>query len=187
MQEPLMSEIRHDENHEGMGFEKQDLGSRPVYGFLISLVVVGVLLYYVIWGMFHFLDAFNRKREAPANPMVRAEQDTREPDAPHTNLKIQQEFPEPRLEDNERTELAPFRYEEEQKLNSYGWVDQNAGVAHIPITKAMELIAQRGLPTTPQAGTAPISTVGMAKAAAAVADTRNAQNTGKTAGKGKKQ
>lgn len=177
----------HDERQNGGGFEQQDLGSRPVYGFLISLVVVGVLLYYVLWGVFHFLDAFNRKQERPVNPMVQAEQDTREPSTPHTNLKIQQEFPEPRLEDNERTELAPFRYQEEQKLNSYGWVDQNAGVARIPITKAMELIAQRGLPTTPQAGTAPTSTVGMAQAAAAVADTSNKPSTAKPAGKRKKQ
>lgn len=170
-----MSEIHHNEHHQGEGFEKQDLGSRPIYGFLISLVVIGVLLYYILWGVFHFLDAFNRRHEPPVNPMVQAEQDTREPSAPHTLQKIQSEFPEPRLEDNERTELAPFRYQEEQKLNSYGWVDQNAGVAHIPITKAMELIAQRGLPTTPQAGTAPSSTVGMAKAAAGAADTARTQ------------
>jgi hypothetical protein len=169
-----MSDHRyHDEHQNGPGFESQDLGSRPVYGFLISLVVVGVLVYYVLWGMFHFLDAYNRKREQRVNPMVSAEKDTREPDAPNTSRKIQSEFPEPRLEDDERTELAPFRYQEEQTLNSYGWVDQNAGVAHIPITRAMELIAQHGLPTAPRAGTAPSSTVGMAQAAAAVADTSN--------------
>ena len=182
-----MSDHRRDQQQNGAGFEQQDLGSRPVYGFLISLVVVGVLVYYVLWGVFHFLDAFNRKHQPPVSPMVQAEQDTREPSTPRTNLKIQQEFPEPRLEDNERTELAPFRYQEEQTLNSYGWVDQNAGVAHIPITKAMELLAQRGLPTTPQAGTAPTSTVGMAKAAAASADTRNQQPAAKPAAKGKKQ
>ena len=186
MRGPLMSDRHnHDEHRNGPGFEPQDVSSKPVYGFLISLVVVGVLIYYIMWGMFHFLNAYNRKNEAAVSPMVQAEQDTREPDASRTNRKIQSEFPEPRLEDNERTELAPFRYQEEQALNSSGWVDQNAGVAHIPITKAMELIAQHGLPTAPQAGTAPPSTVGMAQAAAAAADTSNQPK--KTAGKGKKQ
>ena len=182
-----MSNPHNDPRQNGPGFEQQDLGSRPVYGFLISLVVVGVLVYYVLWGMFHFLDAFNRKHQPPVNPMVQAEQDTREPDAPHTSTKIQQEFPEPRLEDNERTELSPFRFQEEQTLNSYGWVDQNAGVAHIPIDKAMELIAQRGLPTTPQAGSVPPSPVNLAKAAAAAADTSNQKQAGTPAGKGKKK
>jgi len=180
-----MSDHRHQHDQPEGGFEHQDLGSRPVYGFLISLVVVGVLIYYIMWGMFHFVNAYNRKNEPAASPMVQAEQDTREPDAPHTNQKIQREFPEPRLEDDERTELAPFRYQEEQALNSYGWVDQNAGVAHIPITKAMELIAQHGLPTAPQTGSVPVSPVNLAKAAAAAADTSNQSN--KALSKGKKQ
>jgi hypothetical protein len=171
-----MSDHRHHHDQQEGGFEHQDLGSRPVYGFLISLVVVGVLVYYIMWGMFHFLNSYNRKNQPAANPMVQAEQDTREPDAPRTNEKIQREFSEPRLEDNERTELAPFRYQEEQMLNSYGWIDQNAGVARIPITKAMELIAQRGLATTPQVGTIPLSPVNMAKAAAAAADTSNVRS-----------
>jgi len=176
-----MSDHRHNDGN-GLGFEPQDVSSKPVYGFLISLVVVGVLVYYVLWGMFHFLDAYNRKGEQRVNPMVHAEKDTREPDASSTSRKIQSEFPEPRLEDNERTELAPFRYQEEQVLNSYGWVDQNAGVAHLPIAKAMALVAQRGLPTAPQAGTVPPSPVNLAKAAAAAADTSNQK-----AEKGKKK
>jgi hypothetical protein len=181
-----MSDHHRDGHQNGLGFEPRDLGSRPVYGFLISLVVVGVLIYYVLWGMFHFLDAYNRKHEHGVSPMVQAEQDTREPGTPNTNQKIQREFPEPRLEDNERTELAPFRYQEEQTLNSSGWVDQNAGIARIPITKAMDLIAQRGLPTAPQTGSVPPSPVNLAKAAAAAADTSQTQNTQPT-GKGKKK
>jgi hypothetical protein len=36
--------------------------------------------------------------------------------------------------------------DQESQLNSYGWVDEKAGVAHIPIKRAMELLAQRGVP-----------------------------------------
>jgi hypothetical protein len=32
-------------------------------------------------------------------------------------------------------------------LNSYGWVDKNAGIARIPIREAMKLTVQQGLPT----------------------------------------
>lgn len=164
---------QHGQHGSGPGFERKDLGSKPIYGFLISLVVIGILIYYVSWGVFHVLDVYSRRHERSASPMMQAEQDTREPDAPRTNAKIQREFPEPRLEDDERTELAPFRYKEEQTLNSYGWVDQNAGVARIPIERAMALIVQRGLPTAPQTGTVPLSPVNLAKAAAAAADTSN--------------
>ena len=104
-----------------------------------------------------------------------------------TSQHVQETFPEPRLEDNERTELSPFRYMEEEQLNSYGWVDQNAGVVHIPIDRAMELVAQRGLPTTPQAGAVPPSPVNLAEQAAAKADTSAAPKAGKKQGKRKSQ
>lgn len=164
-----MTELHRNHGNEA-GFEHQDLGSKPIIGFIITLVVLGVLTYYVLWGMFHFLDAYNRKHQAPANPMVKVQPDTRVV-TPQTITQ----FPEPRLEDNERTELDGFRYAEEEKLNSYGWVNQDAGVVHIPIERAMQLIAQRGLPTTPQAGTMPISPVNLARAAAEASDTSGTQ------------
>jgi hypothetical protein len=61
--------------------------------------------------------------------------------------------------------------QEVQRLNSYGWVDQQAGIARIPIDRAMALLAQRGLPTRPQAGVAPPSDVNTAKEAARRSDT----------------
>ena len=55
----------HPRNHGGgNGFEREDLGGRPVYAFIISLVVSGILIYYVLWGMFHFLDAYERKQHS---------------------------------------------------------------------------------------------------------------------------
>src|SRR5437667_10609061 len=166
-----MTDLRHENHHNGEGFERQDLGCRSIFAFIISVVVTGVLVYYVIWGMFHFLDAYDRKHQKTISPMVQAEQDTRTV-APE---KIRQ-FPEPRLERNERTEINDFRYYEEETLNSYDWVDQSAGVARIPITRAMQLIAERGLPTTPRTGKVPPSPVNMAREAAAKSDTSNLQN-----------
>jgi hypothetical protein len=158
-----MTDHKHD--RDDLGFEREDLGAKPVIGFIVSLVISGVLIYYVIWGIFHFLDAYDRKHQQSRTPLVQVESNTR-----GVQTQMIQRFPEPRLEDNERTELNGFRYGEEEKLNSYGWVDKNAGVAHIPIEQAMQLVAQRGLPTTPQTGIAPFSPVNLARAAAATSD-----------------
>ena len=38
-------------------------------------------------------------------------------------------------------------------LNSYGWVDKNAGIVRIPIDEAMKLTLQRGLPSRPETRT----------------------------------
>ncbi len=53
---------------------------------------------------------------------------------------------EPRLETQSGVNLQQVRIHEEAQLSSYGWIDRNSGVAHIPIDRAMELISARGLP-----------------------------------------
>ncbi|PYX92592.1 MAG: hypothetical protein DMG71_17645, partial [Acidobacteria bacterium] len=47
-------------------------------------------------------------------------------------------------------ELSGVVLQQEEQLNSYGWVDEKSGFVHIPIERAMQLIAQRGLPTRSQ-------------------------------------
>jgi hypothetical protein len=71
----------------------------------------------------------------------------------------------PMLETDELTELRKYLMDQENQLNSYGWVDEKAGVAHIPIERAMDLIKQRGLPVFPQGG-AESSTAAASKAPA---------------------
>jgi hypothetical protein len=58
----------------------------------------------------------------------------------------------PMLETNERGQFRDFLINQESQLNSYGWVDEKAGLAHIPIERAMELTVQRGFPVYPQGG-----------------------------------
>jgi hypothetical protein len=71
----------------------------------------------------------------------------------------------PMLEINERGEFRDFLINQENQLNSYGWVDEKDGVAHIPIERAMELTVQRGLPVCPQ-GCADANTTTASKAPA---------------------
>ncbi|MEA2696393.1 MAG: hypothetical protein QOI66_664 [Myxococcales bacterium] len=47
--------------------------------------------------------------------------------------------------------LDKWRAERSEALNSYGWVDRKRGVAHIPIDKALELLASGAVPAAPQA------------------------------------
>jgi hypothetical protein len=35
-----------------------------------------------------------------------------------------------------------YKQEQEQRLDSYGWVDRKAGTIHVPIDRAMELLVQ---------------------------------------------
>jgi hypothetical protein len=56
--------------------------------------------------------------------------------------------PEPRLEQDPLAPRLRIRASEDAILASYGWVDRNAGVARIPIARAMDLLVERALPVT---------------------------------------
>jgi hypothetical protein len=158
---------RHNQEVE---FEREDLAPKPIFIFLISLTVGCVLVSFVLRGLYRYLDAYENRHQPVQSPLAPpARTDTRivEPGDITT-------FPQPRLESNERLEIREFRLKEEEQLNSYGWVEEKAGIVHIPIERAMELLAQRGLPTRPQAGAVPPSVVSMAKEAARKSDTSRA-------------
>jgi hypothetical protein len=57
--------------------------------------------------------------------------------------------PEPRLLTSEPTKLRQFREGEREQLHGYGWVDEKAGIARIPINRAKELVLEKGLPVRP--------------------------------------
>ena len=59
--------------------------------------------------------------------------------------------PGPRLQLDPPRDLAAFRAHEETQLDSYGWVDRDQGIAHIPIAEAMKDLAARGIPGFPKA------------------------------------
>jgi hypothetical protein len=56
----------------------------------------------------------------------------------------------PELDSNQRGNLRVLREREREVLTEYAWVDPNAGIARIPIKRAIEILAERGtLPAGP--------------------------------------
>ena len=73
---------------------------------------------------------------------------------PEALSKINQTFPKPVLEHSEMQQFNAIVEKQDQTLATYDWVDKDKGIVRIPIEKAMELLAQRGLPVLPQAAQA---------------------------------
>jgi hypothetical protein len=126
------------------GYERTDIGTRGVLYFLAGLAVFGALAYLAAAGVYSYLDKRSAAQQAPVNPLVtNAPADTR-----HISKDYPQgAFPNPKLEEDERGQLNGIRLNEENTLSTYDYIDKNAGTIRIPIDRAMDLIAQRGLPT----------------------------------------
>lgn len=149
--------LNHGHSGHGVEYEHEDLGTAGVFGFFIGLAVTGVIIYFIITGMYKFLDKYEQSQMTASSPLVKAEDS-----AMIGARRVPNDYPEKRFKDNgapllevdERSQMYKFVMDQEKQLHSYGWVDEKAGVAHISIDQAMDLIAQRGLPVCPQTGCA---------------------------------
>jgi hypothetical protein len=113
------------------GHEERDVTFRPVVISLIGLVGLIIVGAALMWALYQYFSA--RPAGAPANPLARS--------------FGRQVPPEPRLQSNPLEDLRQLRAQEDTTLNTYGWVDRKTGVVRIPVERAMELLAQRGLPS----------------------------------------
>jgi hypothetical protein len=54
--------------------------------------------------------------------------------------------PRPRLEQHPGETIGPYMRMENHLLNSYGWVNRQAGTVRVPIQQAMSMLLQKGVP-----------------------------------------
>ncbi|MCC6486551.1 MAG: hypothetical protein IT364_03560 [Candidatus Hydrogenedentes bacterium] len=123
----------HKDTHEtgtNPGYETRDVAGGPVFWALTTLAVITVLSTIIVFGFFAYLKA---QPSTPVEPL---------PMALERALP-----PSPRLQANPPLDLDAYNAAMAKKVNSYGWVDQAAGVAHIPVDVALEIVAKKGLPS----------------------------------------
>lgn len=146
-----MSDEKLNQGHSGHGtdFEREDLSTRGVFAFMIGLAVIGLVIYFIIIGMYTFLDKYERSQMATASPLVTSKGAISRVVTQDDMDKMFKDNGAPMLETNERGQFRDFLVNQENQLNSYGWVDEKAGVARIPIDRAMKLMVERGLPVLP--------------------------------------
>ncbi len=112
------------------GYEKRDLSVKAIaiFGIVLTAVVIAALVS-MVW-LYGFFNVSQARRDAPPSPLASARPGP----------------PEPRLQANPIQDLKAFRAAEDNLLNRYGWVNKEAGIARIPIDRAMDLVAEQGLP-----------------------------------------
>jgi hypothetical protein len=145
--------LNHGHSGHGVEFEHEDLSTRGIFGFFVGLAITGVIIYLIITAMYTFLDKYEQSQMTASSPLTTPEDSAMVGARRVTGDYVEKKFKDngaPLLEVDERGQLYKFVLDQEKQLNSYGWVDESAGVAHIPIEHAMELIAQRGLPVCSQ-------------------------------------
>ncbi len=122
--------------HADVAYESRDLSHQAVFYFLLVLGVGICLIYLVMWGVLRELGGSQYAGHATTNPIMTSAEQLKEIGGDPANS-----FPAPQLQPDPTADLNKFRIGEEQGLNTYGWVDQAHGRIHIPIEKAIEMMA----------------------------------------------
>lgn len=139
------------------GYEVTDANTRGVFVFIVGLFISVGIFFVVCYAMGRIINNGMDRADGPVNKWNAANQIAprkaiqSSPALEQEQLaKLTQQFPTPRLElDDGNQDLADLHERENLLLDYYSWIDRSKGTVRIPIGRAMELIAQRGLPVAP--------------------------------------
>jgi hypothetical protein len=129
-------ELEHAAHGDGLTkkYEAADLTLRPIVTTVIVLAAITLVSYIVVYGLYQYWkNADAQTRTSNLLPIAEGDEQ------PRTGPLL--------IEGAEAPDLARMKVEAAKKVDSYGWVDQNTGLAHIPVERAMEIVAEKGLPS----------------------------------------
>jgi hypothetical protein len=126
-----MGERPRDGTPAGRGHEERDVRLRPLIISGICLAIVAGLSLLAMWLLFDYFAARRARLQVGLHPL----------------LEMRQLPPEPRLQVSPQLDMRAILTNERSILDSYGWVDRQAGIVRIPIERAIELLMERGLPS----------------------------------------
>src|ERR1700677_2692567 len=145
---------------EAAGYEVTDVNVNGIVVFLASLGAFVGVFFIFCFGMGKVINTAILKSDGPPNKwnMIGAQPQGRRQDLTSNAVMEQnqlnqmvQRFPTPRLQtDDGNQEIAEMHTREDLLLDNYSWVDRTSGKIRIPISRAMQIIAEHGLPVAPQ-------------------------------------
>ena len=109
--------------------ELRDMGYRGLFALMGLLAVLVVVAWLSMEALFGFFEGRRERSTPPPSPLV------------DTVTPLQ-----PRLETEPGALLEELRMAEDALLGSYAWTDRASGTVRIPIERAIDVIAERGLP-----------------------------------------
>jgi hypothetical protein len=118
--------VHHSPN--GAGHEESEVSVRLIVVSLAFLAVATAIVFVLVVGIFRYFYASYSTEEA-------------------TRLSQPVVPPEPRIEVAPYEQLQQLRIKEDHILSSYAYVDKATGVVRVPIDRAIDMLAAKGLPS----------------------------------------
>lgn len=155
----------HEEVDASAGYERSDVRVTGIIVFLTALAIFVAVTGILCYGIGKVINAELNKEDGRNSKWTKTV-DVRQlgnlPNSPALQTKmaeLTQQFPTPRVQtDDGNQDVADLHAREDLLLDYYTRVDGQTGKVRIPIDRAIQLIAQRGLPVATATQAAPLLT-----------------------------
>jgi hypothetical protein len=154
--EPGLSSHGPEKVDASLGYERTDANVSGIAVFLVCLACLVAAtggLCYVIGALFN---SHMNKEDGPNSKWTKTAEIRQlgnlpsNPEMQNKVAELTQSFPTPRVQiDDGNQDVADLHARESLLLDNYSWVNQPGGKVRIPIGRAMEIVAQHGLPVAP--------------------------------------
>jgi flagellar basal body-associated protein FliL len=124
-------------HNEGVAHEESDLNLDGIIKFVIHLIVLVVASAGIVYGMYRFFSGQEYEQEKSETPSTLLKREQR------ASGKVEDMFPEPRLQTLPVIDLDAYRAAEKQKLEKYNWLDKEKGIVSIPIEEAKKKLLEQ--------------------------------------------
>ena len=116
-----------------LNHELSDADPSPVLKFLAFLVVITAVIAGFVVFFYNYLERREAAEKTARYPMSLVGGERPVP-------------PPPRLQNYPFQDIKQLRQNDRPLLETYEWIDKGAGTVRIPVNRAMDLLAERGLP-----------------------------------------
>ena len=123
------------------GYERRDVNPRAILWLMAGVTGCALVAMAALWILINAFERQAASRDPARSPLV----GERLPSAA------------PELQPTPVHDYQAFQASQERALTTYGWVDREKSIVRLPVERAMQLLLERGEPTTsedkPQATT----------------------------------
>lgn len=112
-------------------YEERDINPRDVFLIASGVLVCTIGIICVLYLLFSYMRHLKAQESPPTSPVAR---------------RVFQLPPEPRIQQDPALDYESMRYEAQWELHHYQWIDKQKGIVAIPIDRAIDILATRGIP-----------------------------------------
>jgi hypothetical protein len=131
-------------HNKGVAHEESDLNLDGIIKFVIHLIVLVAASAGIVYGMYRYFSGQEYEQEKSETPSTLLKRQQR------ASGKVEDMFPEPRLQQLPIIDLERFREQEKRKLEHYNWLDKEKGIVSIPIAEAKKKLLEQMKANAPE-------------------------------------